>query len=51
MCIDASCSPSASIGDTSARNRQKMPVHHSTSFPTGAARAPPSAREIRHRQM
>ena len=50
MCTLASCSPSASIGEISARNRQSTPVHQSTSRPTGAARAPPSAREIRQRQ-
>ena len=46
MCIDASCSPSRSTGETSATNSSAMPVSHSTSLPTGAARAPPSAREI-----
>ena len=49
MCIDASCSPRRSIGETSATNRHATPVIQSTSLPTGAARAPPSAREMRHR--
>ena len=49
MCADASCSLSRSSGEISARKRQKMPVSHNTSLPTGAARGPPSAREIRQR--
>ena len=50
MCIDASCSPSRSTGETSAMNRQAMPVIQRISLPTGAARGPPSAREMRQRQ-
>ena len=45
MCTDASCSPSASIGEISARNRQKTPVHQSTSRPS----APPARRPRRAR--
>ena len=45
----ASCSPSASTGEISATNSSRTPLHQSTSRPTGAARAPPSARDVRQR--
>ena len=50
MCIVASCSPSRSTGEISATNSSATPVSHSASRPPPAARAPPSRREIRHRQ-
>ena len=49
MWNDANCSPSRSIGEISATNSSAIPSSHSASRPTGAARGPPSAREIRHR--
>ena len=49
MCIDASCSPSTSTGETRAMNSARMPPHQDASRQPLAARAPPSRRDVRQR--
>ena len=49
MCNDANCSPSASIGDTSADAGTGPRSATAPHVPQPAARAPPSARDLRHR--
>ncbi len=49
MCIEASCSPSTSTGETSAMNSAAIPPHQDASRQPDAARAPPSRRAVRQR--
>ena len=49
MCIEASCWPSRSTGEISATNRVAMPAANDASRHPPAARAPPSARDLRQR--
>ncbi len=47
----ANCSPRASSGETSATASRATPPYQSASRPYPAARAPPSARDVRQRSV